>query len=170
MASSNSSGRPKRSAFTCFSAWVANAAGRPITFVAAFGIIILWAATGPFVGFGDTWQLVINTSTTIITFLMVFVIQNSQNRDSAAMHIKLDELISKIEGPRRILLDLEELDDTALEKIRAEFEELARAERELNERSAKSTPVKSSAVKSSNAKASTAKSSATKSSPAKTAS
>ncbi|HEY9213829.1 MAG TPA: low affinity iron permease family protein [Ancylobacter sp.] len=137
MSSIKSAGRPTRSMFTRFSAWVANAAGRPITFVGAFGIILLWAATGPFVGFGDTWQLVINTSTTIITFLMVFVIQNSQNRDSAAMHIKLDELISKIEGPRRILLDLEELDDTELEKIREEFEVLARAEREGGKRPAK---------------------------------
>jgi len=130
MSSSNKSGQPKRSAFTRFSAWVANAAGKPVTFVGAFGIILLWAVTGPFVGFGDTWQLVINTSTTIITFLMVFVIQNSQNRDSAAMHIKLDELIAKLEGPRRILLDLEELDDTELEKIRSEFEAMAQAERE----------------------------------------
>lgn len=130
MSSSSKPGQPKRSAFTRFSAWVANAAGKPVTFVGAFGIILLWAATGPFVGFGDIWQLVINTSTTIITFLMVFVIQNSQNRDSAAMHIKLDELIAKLDGPRRILLDLEELDDTALEKIRSEFEEMARTERE----------------------------------------
>jgi len=160
MSSSNSSGRPKRSAFTGFSAWVANAAGRPITFVAAFGIILLWAATGPFVGFGDTWQLVINTSTTIITFLMVFVIQNSQNRDSAAMHIKLDELIAKIEGPRRILLDLEELDDTELEKIRSEFEAMARAEREADAK----RPARSSAAKTSSTRAS-----ATKSSPAKPA-
>jgi len=152
--------------FTCFSAWVANAAGRPITFVAAFGIILLWAATGPFVGFGDTWQLVINTSTTIITFLMVFVIQNSQNRDSAAMHIKLDELIAKIEGPRRILLDLEELDDTELEKIRSEFEALARAERESETK----RPAKAAAAKSSSpAKSSATKTSATKSSTARTA-
>lgn len=137
MSSIKNAGRPKRSLFTGFAQWVANAAGRPITFVGAFGIIVLWATTGPFVGFGDTWQLVINTSTTIITFLMVFVIQNSQNRDSAAMHIKLDELIAKIEGPRRILLDLEELDDTELEKIRQEFEALARAEREGGKRPAK---------------------------------
>jgi len=149
MSSIQSAGRPKRSLFTGFSQWVANAAGRPITFVVAFGIILLWGATGPFVGFGDTWQLVINTSTTIITFLMVFVIQNSQNRDSAAMHIKLDELIAKIEGPRRILLDLEELDDTELENIRQEFEALARAEREEVEREAgKHEGVKRTATKS----------------------
>ncbi|WP_428029371.1 low affinity iron permease family protein [Ancylobacter sp.] len=99
-------------------------------FAGAAGLIVIWALTGPFVGFGDTWQLIINTSTTIITFLMVFVIQNSQNRDTAALHIKIDELIARTEGTRRVLLDLEELDDTALEKIRAEYEELARRERE----------------------------------------
>jgi low affinity Fe/Cu permease len=108
-------------------------AGKPTTFFAAAGLIILWGLSGPLVGFGDTWQLVINTSTTIITFLMVFVIQNSQNRDTAAMQIKLDELISKIDGTRRVLLDLEELDDRDLEKIRGEYEVLARQAREQGE-------------------------------------
>lgn len=117
--------RPKRSLFTRFSHHVSAYAGKPVTFVVALGIIVMWGLSGPLFGFNDTWQLVINTSTTIITFLMVFVIQNSQNRDTAALQIKLDELISKLEGPREILLDLEELDDDALEKLRAEFEAMA---------------------------------------------
>lgn len=129
MASSTRGGRPKRSLFTRFSQWVSLQAGKPVTFVGAAGLIVLWGASGPLFGFGDTWQLVINTSTTIVTFLMVFVIQNSQNRDTAALHIKLDELIASNERTRNILLDLEELDDSALEKIRAEYEDLARAER-----------------------------------------
>lgn len=122
-------GRPGRSLFTRFSQWVSLQAGKPVTFVGAAGLIVLWGASGPLFGFGDTWQLVINTSTTIVTFLMVFVIQNSQNRDTAALHIKLDELIARNERTRNILLDLEELDDGALEKIRAEYEEMARTER-----------------------------------------
>lgn len=127
---STQAGRPDQSFFTRFAQWVSAAAGRPATFVGAAALIVLWGLSGPFVGFGDTWQLIINTSTTIITFLMVFVIQNSQNRDTAALHIKIDELIARTEGTRRVLLDLEELDDTALERIRAEYEELARRERE----------------------------------------
>lgn len=123
-------GYPRRSFFTRFAQWISTQAGRPVTFVGAVVLIVLWAASGPFAGFGDTWQLIINTSTTIITFLMVFVIQNSQNRDTAALHIKIDELIARTEGTRRVLLDLEELDDGKLEEIRAEYEELARRERE----------------------------------------
>ncbi|MCK0195321.1 low affinity iron permease family protein [Ancylobacter sp. 6x-1] len=119
------SNKPKRSLFTRFSQAVAAYAGKPVTFVIAVGLIVVWGLSGPIFGFNDTWQLVINTSTTIITFLMVFVIQNSQNRDTAALQIKLDELISKLDGPREVLLDLEELDEKDLEKIRAEFEELA---------------------------------------------
>ena len=130
---STRAGRPNQSPFTRFAQWVSVAAGRPATFVGAAALILVWGLTGPFAGFGDTWQLIINTSTTIITFLMVFVIQNSQNRDTAALHIKIDELIARTEGTRRVLLDLEELDDTALEKIRAEYEELARREREDGE-------------------------------------
>ena len=127
--STRGGGRPKRSLFTRFSQWISLQAGKPITFVGAVGLIVLWGASAPLFGFGDTWQLVINTSTTIVTFLMVFVIQNSQNRDTAALHIKLDELIASNERTRNILLDLEELDDSALEKIRAEYEEMARTER-----------------------------------------
>ncbi|WP_051660763.1 low affinity iron permease family protein [Bosea sp. 117] len=122
--------RRRRSLFTRFAQHVSAYAGKPITFIAALSIIVLWAVSGPIFGFNDTWQLVINTSTTIITFLMVFVIQNSQNRDTAALQIKLDELISKLEGPREILLDLEELDDAELEKLRAEFEAMAEKARQ----------------------------------------
>ena len=95
--------------------------GKPITFFAAVTVIVIWAASGPIFGFNDTWQLVINTSTTIITFLMVFIIQNSQNRDTAAMQIKLDELIIRLEGAREELLDLEELDEKNLSEIRQDF-------------------------------------------------
>ena len=91
---------------------------------------MLWAVTGPLFGYSDTWQLVINTGTTIVTFLMVFVIQNTQNRDTAAMHIKLDELIRVTGKARNILLDLEELDDKTLETLRKEYECMAEEGRE----------------------------------------
>lgn len=125
-----------RSFFTRLSQATAHWAGKPQTFFVALSIIVVWAASGPFFGFNDTWQLVINTSTTIVTFLMVFIIQNSQNRDTAAMQIKLDELINKLEGAREELLDLEELDEDKLEEMRAEFEELARKARALREKRA----------------------------------
>lgn len=123
-----------RSVFTRLSQATAHWAGKPQTFFAALAIIVVWAISGPFFGFNDTWQLVINTSTTIVTFLMVFIIQNSQNRDTAAMQIKLDELINKLEGAREELLDLEELDEDKLEEMRAEFEELARKARALRDK------------------------------------
>jgi low affinity Fe/Cu permease len=123
-----------RSFFTRLSQATAHWAGKPQTFFIALAIIVVWAVSGPFFGFNDTWQLVINTSTTIVTFLMVFIIQNSQNRDTAAMQIKLDELINKLEGAREELLDLEELDEDKLEEMRAEFEELARKARALREK------------------------------------
>ncbi len=125
-----------RSFFTRLSQATAHWAGKPQTFFIALAIIVVWAVSGPFFGFNDTWQLVINTSTTIVTFLMVFIIQNSQNRDTAAMQIKLDELINKLEGAREELLDLEELDEDKLEEMRAEFEELARKARALREKRA----------------------------------
>ena len=114
-----------RSLFTRLSQSVAHWAGRPQTFIGAAALIVLWALSGPFFGYNDTWQLVVNTSTTIVTFLMVFIIQNSQNRDTAAMQIKLDELICRLEGAREELLDLEELDEDKLEAIRNEFEAMA---------------------------------------------
>ncbi len=116
--------------FTRLSQTVARYAGSPATSSLAFGMIILWGLSGPLFGFNDTWQLVINTSTTIITFLMVFIIQNSQNRDTAAMQIKLDELLSKVEGAREELMDLEELDEEKLASIRDEYERRAAKARE----------------------------------------
>lgn len=125
-----------RSFFTRLSQAVSQWAGKPQTFVGAAAIIVLWAVSGPIFGFNDTWQLVINTSTTIVTFLMVFIIQNSQNRDTAAMQIKLDELIHRIEGARNELLDLEELDADKIEDIRKEFETLAGKARQASRESA----------------------------------
>ena len=99
-----------------------------------FGIavltVILWAIVGPLFGFSDTWQLVINTGTTIVTFLMVFLVQNTQNRDSAAIHLKLDELIRAVQGAHNACLDLEELSEDELEKIRDRYENLAREARD----------------------------------------
>ena len=120
---------PRRSLFTRLSQATAHWAGKPQTFFVALSVIVLWAVSGPVFSFNDTWQLVINTSTTIVTFLMVFIIQNSQNRDTAAMQIKLDELISKIEGAREELMDLEELDEEKIEAIRQEFERRAETAR-----------------------------------------
>jgi low affinity Fe/Cu permease len=107
----------------------AYAAGTPWAFCGAAAAVLLWGCSGPIFGFNDTWQLVINTSTTIITFLMVFLIQHTQNADTAAMQIKLDELIQASRGANKALLDLEELDEKALEEIRKKYEELAREAR-----------------------------------------
>lgn len=115
--------------FTRAAKAASHAAGRPITFIIAVTIIILWAATGPIFKFSDTWQLVINTSTTIVTFLMVFLIQNTQNRDTEALQIKLDELIRAIESAHNALLDLEELDDEELDTIRKDYLDLAKTAR-----------------------------------------
>src|SRR5262249_6330656 len=93
-------------------------------------VILIWAITGPVFGFSNTWQLVINTATTIVTFLMVFLIQSTQNRDSEAMQIKLDEIIRSIEGAKNELLDLEELEDDELERMRDVYEKLAAEARE----------------------------------------
>jgi low affinity Fe/Cu permease len=117
--------------FTRFAKWAARAAGRPGTFALAVPVILIWAVTGPLFGFGDTWQLVINTGTTIVTFLMVFLIQNTQNRDTEALQIKLDELIKTMDGAENALLDLEELDEAELDRIRAKYEELAEKARDL---------------------------------------
>lgn len=97
--------------------------------MAAVSVVIVWAIVGPIFGFSDTWQLVINTGTTIVTFLMVFLIQNTQNRDSEALQIKLDELIRSIEGAHNALLDLEELDEKQLEQIRKNYTKLAASAR-----------------------------------------
>jgi low affinity Fe/Cu permease len=116
--------------FNRFAKWTSHATGHPATFFAAVLVLLVWAITGPIFGFDNTWQLAINTGTTIITFLMVFLIQNTQNRDSAAMQLKLDELIRAIDGAHNGLLDLEELSVEDLDRIRAGFETLARESRE----------------------------------------
>jgi low affinity Fe/Cu permease len=118
------------SLFTRFAKRISRAAGHPTAFVLAVLIILVWGATGPIFGFSNTWQLVINTGTTIVTFLMVFLIQNTQNRDSEAMQLKLDELIRAINGAHNGLLDLEELAEGDLERIKARYEALARESRE----------------------------------------
>lgn len=111
--------------FRIFAKWASWATGHPLAFVAAVSVIVLWAATGPIFGYSDTWQLIINTGTTIVTFLMVFLIQNTQNRDTAAMQIKLDELIRALEGAHNALLDLEEMEDRDIEAVRRDYEKLA---------------------------------------------
>ena len=121
---------PAAGLFHRFSTRVAHGAGQSAAFVIAALVILAWAVTGPVFGFSDTWQLVINTTTTIITFLMVFLIQSTQNRDGEAMQIKLDELIRAQKGARNALLDLEELEEEELDRIRARYEMLAREARE----------------------------------------
>lgn len=131
------------SVFTRFAKWASRATGRPGTFIGAVLIIVLWALTGPIFDFSDTWQLVINTGTTIITFLMVFLIQNTQNRDTEAMQIKLDELIRAVSSAQNTMMDLEELDEEELDRIRAEYEGLAEKARKklqsANSKKAKET-------------------------------
>jgi low affinity Fe/Cu permease len=122
-------GALRRWRFSNLARGISTLVGRPGAFaVAALGVV-LWAASGPLFGYSDTWQLVVNTSTTIVTFLMVFVIQNTQNRDTAAIQIKLDELIRATQGAHNALLDLEELDDEQLAQHLRRYEELAAAAR-----------------------------------------
>ncbi|HEY9547671.1 MAG TPA: low affinity iron permease family protein [Solimonas sp.] len=113
--------KSEKSAFTRFAQATATFAGRPVTFATATMIVLLWAVLGPVFGYSDTWQLVINTGTTIVTFLMVFLIQNTQNRDSEAMHIKLDEIICALDGANKALLNLEDLDEGELDEIRERY-------------------------------------------------
>jgi low affinity Fe/Cu permease len=123
------------SPFSRFARWAARKTGHGGAFLLAILVVLVWAVTGPLFGFSDTWQLVINTGTTIVTFLMVFLIQNSQTRDSEAIHIKLDELIEAMPGARRELLDLEELPEEQLHRLQSEYEELAaRARRQRRRR------------------------------------
>jgi low affinity Fe/Cu permease len=115
---------------------VARFCGRPSVFACAVGTIVVWAISGPLFGFSDTWQLWINTSTTIITFLMVFLIQNTQNRDTEAIQVKLDELIRATRGARNELMDMEELSEDELTTLRHKFIELAEMERSRRQRGA----------------------------------
>jgi low affinity Fe/Cu permease len=111
--------------FTEFSKYFTKAAGSPYTTIAAMMVVVIWALTGPIFGFSDTWQLVINTSTTIITFLMVFIIQQSQNRDAMAMQLKLNELIAANENASNRLVDIEDLTEDELDTLKSYFIKLA---------------------------------------------
>jgi low affinity Fe/Cu permease len=119
--------------FTRFTKRTAHATGQPLTFALAVLIIAVWAISGPLFHFSDTWQLVVNTGTTIITFLMVFLIQSTQNRDAQAVHIKLDELLRVSPGAHNVLMDLEELEEHELERLRAVYEKLAEKARQGKE-------------------------------------
>jgi low affinity Fe/Cu permease len=124
----------QRSFFGHMARAVSDIVGTPAAFATAVAFVFAWAATGPVFGFSDTWQLVINTGTTILTFLVVFVIQNTQNRDTRAIQIKLDELIRATKGAHDSLIDLEELDEEQLRTFQAEFEKLAKAARKNGDR------------------------------------
>jgi len=121
---------PSATWYASFAKWAARFCGRPKVFVVAVALIVVWIVTGPLFDFSDTWQLVINTGTTIVTFLMVFLIQNTQNRDTEAIQIKLDELIRATQGAHNALLDLEELDENLLDAFRTKYETLATAARQ----------------------------------------
>ncbi len=114
--------------FRKFAQAASQAVGSSWAFILAVVIIFVWGATGPMFHYSDTWQLVINTGTTIITFLMVFLIQNTQNRDAKAIHLKLDELIRAVEGARTHLVELEELSDEELERLQKQFTRLRKSE------------------------------------------
>ena len=116
-------------AYTKFAKSAAHFCGRPPVFTLAVAVIIIWLVSGPIFGYSDTWQLVINTGTTIVTFLMVFLIQNTQNRDTEAIQLKLDELIRATQGAHNALLDLEELEEEALNSFRQKYQALATAAR-----------------------------------------
>jgi low affinity Fe/Cu permease len=128
--------RPTKSRtwFTRLTKTTAHAVGRPVAFFVAAALVVAWALTGPLFGFSDTWQLVINTATTVVTFLMVFLIQSTQNRDAEAMQVKLDEIIRAIGNAKNEVLDLEELEEEDLDRIRASYEELARKARDTESR------------------------------------
>src|SRR5262245_23708131 len=113
------------SRFAQLTSWVARQAGSPMTFGLAAAVVIAWALTGPFLGYSDMWQLTVNTATTIVTFLMVFLIQNSQNRDTEALQIKIDELIRANRGAENALLDLESLPQNSLDEFRDHYSKLA---------------------------------------------
>jgi low affinity Fe/Cu permease len=115
-----------RELFHRFALRASTQVGSPAMFLLALATILIWGAVGPLFHFSDTWQLVVNTATTIVTFLMVFLIQNTQNRDAKAIHLKLDELIFHLKGPRNKLLNVEDLSDQELEKLHQEFERIAK--------------------------------------------
>lgn len=118
-------GEHKKKWFTAFAQATSNWTGSPSAFVLAFGIIIVWAATGPVFHYSDTWQLVINTGTTIVTFLMVFLIQNSQNRDAKVIQLKLDELIRAVETAETSLINMDEMSEEELQQVQENFSKVA---------------------------------------------
>jgi low affinity Fe/Cu permease len=120
--------------FSVIARRIATLSGRPAVFLLALAAVVLWGLSGPLFGFSNTWQLIINTTTTIITFLMVFVIQSTQNRDTEAMQLKLDELIRATQGAHNALLDLEHIDDERFHRYRASYARLAAAAREKLEK------------------------------------
>jgi len=130
-----------RSWFSRFAKVTSRAAGRPSAFLLAVLVVLAWLVTGPLFGFSDTWQLVINTGTTVITFLMVFLIQNTQYRDAEAVQVKLDELLRSTKGAHNALLDLEELEQLELDRIRDEYAQLAKRAREALRRGQTDTDV-----------------------------
>jgi low affinity Fe/Cu permease len=127
--------------FAAFASKTAKITGSPWAFGACVALVLAWAVTGPVFGFSETWQLVINTGTTIVTFLMVFLIQSTQNRDAEAVQIKLDELIRAMSGAHNALLDLEELEDEELDRIRLSYERLAELARQQLKRGRSDTEV-----------------------------
>lgn len=129
------------SMFTRFAKATSRTTGRPLAFGLAAAVVLAWIVTGPLFGYSDSWQLVINTGTTIVTFLMVFLIQNTQYRDAEAVQVKLDELLRTTRGAHNVLLDLEELEDEELQRIKAQYEELAEQAREQLRRGGTDTDV-----------------------------
>jgi len=132
-----------RDAFRVFARNSSRVLGSAWAFCGAILIIIVWALTGPTFHFSDTWQLIINTGTTIVTFLMVFLIQNTQNRDAKAMHLKLDEIIRALKGARNQLVDLEKLSDEELNKLEKQFEQLRKKAEHDGKQSRAAVPVES---------------------------
>ena len=132
---------PTQSWFSRFAKVTSRAAGRPSAFLLAVLVVVAWLVTGPLFGFSDTWQLVINTGTTIVTFLMVFLIQNTQYRDAEAVQVKLDELLRSTKGAHNALLDLEELEQLELDRIRDDYAKLAKRAREALRRGEVDTDV-----------------------------
>lgn len=125
--------RPQAPLFSRVATTASRLLGHQYTFVGAALIILVWGVSGPLFGFSDTWQLVINTSTTIVTFLAVFLIQNTQNRDSAAMQLKLDEVIRAVQGAHNSMLDLEELGESELDEVRNRYKKMAQEARDVAE-------------------------------------
>src|SRR2546423_14814458 len=121
---SESRTEPGRLSFSRFARWTERQVGAPVSFAIAVAIVVLWAGSGPFFGWSDTWQLVINTGTTIVTFLMVFLIQSTQSRDTQALHLKLDELIRVNQMARNSLFNLEEMSEAEIEEVKKTFDRI----------------------------------------------